>query len=47
MTGDDTLLLVITGSVTSQLKNLGSEVFEDGSKIYYTLKSARYDRDIG
>ena len=47
VTRNNTLLLVITGSVTSQLKNLGSEVFEDGSEIYYTLKLARYDKDIG
>ena len=47
VTRDNTLFLVITGSVTSQLKNLGSEVFEDGSEIYYILKLARYDKDIG
>ena len=33
MTGDDTLLLVITGRVASKLKNLGSKVFEDGSEV--------------
>ena len=45
VTRNNTLLLVITGSVTSQLKNLGCEVFEDGSEIYYTLKLARYDEN--
>jgi hypothetical protein len=33
MSGDDTGLLVVTGSVTGQLENLGSEVLEDGGKV--------------
>lgn len=31
--GDDTGLLVITGSVASQLKDFGSEVLEDSSQV--------------
>ena len=31
--GDDTLLLVIAGSVASELENLGSEVLENGRKV--------------
>jgi len=33
MTGNDTGLLVVTGSVTSQLKNFGRKVFEDSSEV--------------
>ena len=33
VTGDDTGLLVVTGSVTGQLENLSSEVLEDGSEV--------------
>jgi hypothetical protein len=33
MTRDDTGLLVITGSIASQLENFGREVFEDGREI--------------
>ena len=33
MTGDNTGLLVITGSVTGKLKDLSSEVLKDGSKV--------------
>jgi hypothetical protein len=33
MTGDDTGLLVIASSVTSQLKNFGRKVFENGSEV--------------
>lgn len=33
VTGDDTCLLVVTGSVASQLENLGSEVLEDGGQV--------------
>lgn len=33
VTGDDTGLLVVTGSVTSQLENLSSEVLENGSQV--------------
>ena len=33
MTGDDTRLLVVAGSVTGQLENLSSEVLKDGSEV--------------
>ena len=33
MARDDTGLLVVTGSVASQLKDLSSEVLEDGSEV--------------
>lgn len=33
MTGDDTGLLVVTGSVTGQLENLSSEVLKDGGEV--------------
>jgi hypothetical protein len=33
VTGDDTCLLVVTGSVTGELENLGSQVLEDGSQV--------------
>jgi len=33
MTGDDTGLLVVTGSVAGQLENFGSEILEDGSEV--------------
>lgn len=33
MAGDDTGLLVVAGSVTGQLENLGSEVLKDGSEV--------------
>jgi len=33
MTGNDTGLLVVTGSVTSQLEDFGREVFENGSEV--------------
>lgn len=33
MTGNDTGLLVVTGSVSSQLENLSSEVLKDSSEI--------------
>lgn len=33
MSGDDTSLLVVAGSVTSQLENLGSEVLEDSGQV--------------
>ena len=33
MTGDDPGLLVVTGSVASQLEDLSSEVLHDGSKV--------------
>ena len=33
VTGDNTGLLVVTGSVTGKLKDLSSEVLKDGSKV--------------
>lgn len=33
VTGDDTGLLVVTGSVTSKLKNFSSEVLENSSEV--------------
>jgi len=33
LTRDDTGLLVITGSIASQLENFSREVFEDGSEV--------------
>jgi hypothetical protein len=33
MTGDDTGLLVVTGSVTGQLENLSREVLKDSSEV--------------
>lgn len=33
MTGNDTGLLVVTGSVSGQLENLSSKVLKDGSEI--------------
>lgn len=33
MTGDDTGLLVVAGSVASQLENFGCEVLKDGSEV--------------
>ena len=33
MTGDDPGLLVVTGSIASQLKHLSSEVFHHGSQV--------------
>lgn len=33
MTGDDTGLLVVTGSVASQFEDLSSQVLEDGGEI--------------
>lgn len=33
MAGDDTGLLVVTGSVASKLKHFGSEVLQDSSEI--------------
>lgn len=34
MTGDDTGLLVVTGSVSGQLEDLSSKVLEDGSEVH-------------
>ena len=33
VTGDNALLLVITGGVTSQFENLSDKVLEDGSEV--------------
>lgn len=33
MTGNDTGLLVVAGSVTGQLEDFGSEVLKDGSEV--------------
>lgn len=33
MAGNDTGLLVVAGSVASQLENLGSEILKDGSEV--------------
>ena len=35
MTGDDSGLLVVTGSVASELEDLSSEVFHDGSQVHW------------
>jgi hypothetical protein len=32
--GDDTRLLVVTGSIAGKLEDFGSQVFEDGSQVY-------------
>ena len=34
VTGDDPGLLVVTGSVSSQLENFSAEVFQDGSEVH-------------
>ena len=39
MTWDDTGLLVVTGSVTGQLEDFGSEVLEDGSEVDWGTSS--------
>jgi hypothetical protein len=33
MTGNDTVLLVVTCGIASEFENLSSKVFEDGSKM--------------
>lgn len=35
MTGDDTLLLVITGGIACQLQDLGCEVLQDSGEVDY------------
>ena len=35
MTGDDSVLLVVTGSVASELEDLSSEVLHDGSEVHW------------
>ena len=37
MTGNDTLLLVVTGRITSELKDLGREVLENSSEVDYII----------
>ena len=37
MTWDDACFLVITSGVTSELKNLGSEVLEHSGEVYYRV----------
>ena len=39
MTGNDTLLLVVTGRITSELKDLGREVLENSSEVDYIIDS--------
>ena len=39
VSGNNTLLLVITSGITSQLENLSSEVFKNGSKINWGTSS--------
>ena len=34
MTGHDTLLLVVTSSITSKFQNFSCQVFEDSSKVH-------------
>lgn len=34
MAGDDTGFLVVTGSVSGQLKNFGCEILEHGCEVY-------------
>ena len=36
MPWNNTLLLVITGGITSQLEDLSSQVLQDGSEVNYT-----------
>lgn len=44
MTRDDTGLLVVTSGVTSQLKDLSSEVLQDGSEVDGgTLMTRQYE----
>lgn len=35
MSGDDTRLLVVTGGVTCQFQNFGSQVFHDGGQVHW------------
>ena len=39
MTGDDPGLLVVTGSIASELKDLSSEVLHDGSEVHWGTSS--------
>ena len=36
MPGNDTLLLVISGSIASQLEDLSGQVLQNGSEVDYT-----------
>ena len=40
VTGDNTLLLVITRRVTRKLENLSCKVLEDGSEVDYTSNAS-------
>jgi hypothetical protein len=33
MTGNNTVLLVVTGGIASEFENLSGKVFEDGSEV--------------
>jgi hypothetical protein len=47
MTRDDTGLLVIAGSVTSQLENFGCEILKNGSEVDgSTLKTSQLENTI-
>lgn len=47
MTRNDTGLLVITSSVTSQLENFGSEILKNGSEIdRSTSTNTRFKSDL-
>ena len=35
MPWNDTLLLVVTGGIASQLEDLGGQVLQNGSEVYY------------
>ena len=39
MTGDDPGLLVVTGSIASELKDLSSKVLHDGSEVHGTTST--------
>ena len=39
VTGDDTSLLVVTSSVTGELKNFSCQVFHDGSEVHWGTSS--------
>ena len=39
MTGDDPGLLVVTGSIASELKDLSSEVLHDGSEVHWATRT--------
>ena len=37
--GDDTLFLVIAGSVAGKFEDFSSEILEDGSKVYWSTST--------